>query len=56
MMTSILDSLSNVVSFILRDRTQTLEQYIIANNPQDSAQVEHLERQYSMRNSLGRLI
>ena len=56
MINIVLNSLSNVVSFILRDRTQTLEQYIIANNPQDSSQVEHLERQYSMRNSLGRLV
>ena len=56
MINTILNSLSNVVSFILRDRTQTLEQYIIANNPQDAAEVEYLERQYSMRNSLGRLI
>ena len=56
MMTSILNSLSNIVSFILRDRSESLEQYIVANDPQNTAQVEHLERQYTMRNSLGRLV
>jgi hypothetical protein len=55
-MNGILRALSSVVSFILRDRSQTLEQYIVAHNPQDSAQVEELERRYNMRNSLGKLI
>jgi hypothetical protein len=56
MMTNSLNTLSSAVSFILRDRSQTLEQYIIANNPQNTAQVEHLERQYTIRNSLGKLV
>jgi hypothetical protein len=55
-MNNILNSLSSIVSFILRDRSQTLEQYILANDPQNSSQVEQLEREYTMRNSLGRFV
>jgi len=55
-MNNIFKSLSNIVSFILRDRSQTLEQYILANDPQNSSQVEQLEREFTMRNSLGNLV
>ena len=41
---------------ILQDRTQTLEQYIVANNPQDASQVENLERQYYARQLRGKMI
>jgi len=33
-------------SNVLRDRTTTLEQYILARNPQTSTHVEQLEREY----------
>jgi len=34
---------------ILQDRTQTLEQYIIANKPHSASHVEQLEREYYAR-------
>jgi hypothetical protein len=36
-------------SELFRDRTTTLEQYIVRNNPQNATQVEALEREYYAR-------
>jgi hypothetical protein len=31
---------------VFRDRTTTLEEFIVARNPQTTLQVEHLEREF----------
>ena len=41
---------------ILRDRTQSLEQYILSHNPQTPMHVEQLERQYYARELRNKMI
>lgn len=41
---------------VLRDRTETLEQYIVSRNPQTPMHVEQLEREYYARQLRGRMI
>lgn len=58
-MTKLLNVFKTLITSIpnvLQDRTQTLEQYIVANNPQDASQVENLERQYYARQLRGKMI
>lgn len=58
-MTKLLNVFKTLITSIpnmLQDRTQTLEQYIVANNPQDANQVENLERQYYARQLRGKMI
>jgi hypothetical protein len=45
-MTKLLIAFKHLFSVIFKDRSQTLEQYIVSNNPQNSTQVEALEREY----------
>jgi hypothetical protein len=42
--------------YVFRDRSQTLEQYILSQNPQTQMQVEQLERQYYARVSRNRMV
>ena len=42
--------------YVLRDRSQTLEQYILSHNPQNEMHVEQLERQYYARVLRNRMI
>lgn len=41
---------------VFRDRTTTLEQFILANNPQNTMQVEQLERMYYAREQRKQMI
>jgi len=41
---------------VLRDRTTTLEQYILAHNPQTALHVEQLEREYYARLRRGSMV
>ena len=45
-MTKLLIAFKTLFSVLFRDRNQTLEQYIVSNNPQNNAQVEALEREF----------
>ena len=45
-MMKLLVAFKQFISTLFRDRNQTLEQYIVSNNPQNSTQVEALEREY----------
>jgi hypothetical protein len=45
-MIKLLKNFNTFLSELFRDRNQTLEQYIVSNNPQNSSQVEALEREY----------
>ena len=45
-MTKLLIACKTLFSVLFRDRNQTLEQYIISNNPQNANQVEALEREF----------
>lgn len=45
-MMKLLVAFKNLFSVIFKDRNQTLEQYIVSNNPQNATQVEALEREY----------
>jgi hypothetical protein len=42
----LLKNFKDFVSTLFTDRNQTLEDYIISNNPQNAAQVEALEREF----------
>jgi hypothetical protein len=58
-MTKLLNVFKTMIAGIpnmLQDRTQTLEQYIVANNPQTANHVEQLERQYYARQLRGKMI
>jgi hypothetical protein len=41
---------------VLRDRTTTLEEFILANNPQTALQVEQLEREYYAKLRRGSMV
>lgn len=45
-MIQLLKNFNTFVSDLFRDRSLTLEQYIVRNNPQNASQVEALEREY----------
>jgi hypothetical protein len=45
-MMKLLIAFKTLFSVIFKDRNQTLEQYIISNNPQNNVQVEALEREF----------
>jgi hypothetical protein len=45
-MMKLLIAFKHLFSAIFKDRNQTLEQYIISNNPQNATQVEALEREF----------
>jgi len=51
-----LQALKQFIVYVLRDRSQTLQEYVDAHNPQTALQVEHLERQYYARASRNRLV
>jgi len=50
-----LQALKQFFVYVFRDRSQTLEQYILSHNPQTPMQVEQLERQYYARASRKRM-
>lgn len=52
----LLHACKTFLHYVLRDRSQTLEQYIVANNPQNTMHVEQLERQYYARALRGRMV
>lgn len=41
---------------VLRDRTLTLEQYILSRNPQNTFHVEQLEREYYAKRQAGSMV
>lgn len=44
-----LQALKQFFVYVFRDRSQSLQEYILANNPQTAMHVEQLERQYYAR-------
>jgi hypothetical protein len=44
-----LQALKQFFVYVFRDRSQTLQEYILDNNPQTQMHVEQLERQYYAR-------
>jgi hypothetical protein len=44
-----LQALKQFFVYVFRDRSQTLEEYILAHDPQTPMHVEQLERQYYAR-------
>lgn len=50
-----LQAIKQFFVYVLRDRTQTLEEYILSHDPQTPMQVEHLERQYYARASRNKM-
>jgi hypothetical protein len=51
-----LQALKQFFVYVFRDRTQSLEEYILAHNPQTSLHVEQLEQQYYARMGRNRMI
>jgi hypothetical protein len=51
-----LQTLKQFFVYVFRDRSQTLEDYILAHDPQSPLHVEQLERQYYARLSRNRLV
>jgi hypothetical protein len=51
-----LEVLKQFFVYVFRDRSQTLEQYILSQNPQNQMHVEQLERQYYARVARNRMI
>jgi hypothetical protein len=50
-----LQAIKQFFVYVLRDRSQTLEEYILAHDPQTPMHVEQLERQYyakALRNKM----
>jgi hypothetical protein len=50
-----LQTLKQFFVYVFRDRSQTLEEYILAHDPQTPMHVEQLERQYyakALRNKM----
>jgi hypothetical protein len=45
-MMKLLIAFKEFLSTLFKDRNQTLEQYIVSNNPQNATQVEALEREF----------
>jgi hypothetical protein len=41
---------------VLRDRTSSLEEYIVSRNPQSPLHVEQLEREYYAKLNRGRMV
>lgn len=51
-----LHAFKNFLRDVLRDRSTTLEEYIVSKNPQTPFHVEQLEREWNAKQQRGRMI